>query len=154
MLTLDESWLAAVGLDPRRDVRGTVGLAGPYDFYPFTDEKTAEVFASALDPHSTQPIEFVDGNEPPMLLATGLDDDTVRPRNTFRLAERIRAQGGRAEVRTYPGVGHIKLIAALAEPLRSPDLPVLDDVVGFLDGIDGHAAERARGAPRVASAHR
>lgn len=132
MLTLDERWLAAVGLRPSRDVRGFVGLAGPYDFYPFDDVKTAEIFAAAPDPRLTQPVAFVDGSEPPMLLATGLDDDTVRPRNTMRLAALVRERGGAAEVRTYPDVGHIRLVAAIAEPLRKPGLPVLDDVVAFL----------------------
>jgi len=34
MLALDRRWLGEVGLDPRRDLAGFVGLAGPYDFLP------------------------------------------------------------------------------------------------------------------------
>src|ERR1700676_4679895 len=34
MLSLDRRWLGEIGLDPRRDLRGFIGLAGPYDFLP------------------------------------------------------------------------------------------------------------------------
>ena len=99
MVTLDERWLAAHGLDAREAIAGTVGLAGPYNFYPFRGRFTAAVFESAADPRETQPAMHIDGNEAPLLLASGLDDDTVAPRNTTDLAARIRAKGGRVETR-------------------------------------------------------
>jgi acetyl esterase/lipase len=131
MLALDGRWLGQVGLNPRRDLRGFVGLAGPYDFLPL-DEDSAPVLGSASDPRQTQPITFVVGGEAPMLLATGLDDTTVRPRNTMRLAEALRAHDDRVAVKTYPGVGHVRLIADLAAPLQSKTTPVIEDVVAFL----------------------
>lgn len=137
MLALDGRWLGAHGLDPRRDVRGLVGLSGPYDFYPFTGEDTREVMAPAADPLQTQPITFADGHGPPMLLATGLDDDIVRPRNTLSLAARTRERGGRVEVRTYPGVGHIGTVAALAAPLQWRNRALIGDVTTFLASTGG-----------------
>jgi acetyl esterase/lipase len=131
MLTLDERWLAARGLDAREAIKGTVGLAGPYNFYPFRGRFTAAVFESAADPRDTQPATHIDGSEAPLLLASGLDDDTVAPRNTTDLAARIRAKGGRVETRLYPGVGHISLVGAFASPLRWV-APVLDDTVAFV----------------------
>lgn len=131
MLALDGRWLGQVGINPRRDLRGFVGLAGPYDFLPL-DEDTAPVLGSASDPKQTQPITFVAGGEAPTLLATGLDDTTVRPRNTMRLAEALRAHENRVTVKTYPGLGHVRLIADLAAPLQAKASPVIEDVVGFL----------------------
>jgi acetyl esterase/lipase len=133
MLMLDGRRLGAVGLDARRDVRGAALLAGPYDFLPF-DGDTGPIFGAADDPASTQPVNFVDGREPPMLLAAGLDDATVRPRNTTTLAGLIRQRGGRAEVKLYPGIGHVGLVAALAAPLRFV-APVLEDSVRFLTAV-------------------
>ncbi|MGZ4658530.1 MAG: alpha/beta hydrolase family protein, partial [Blastococcus sp.] len=73
----------------------------------------------------------VDGTAPPMLLVTGLDDKTVSPGNVTRLAERIREKGGNVETRSYPSIGHIMLIGAVAQPLRFL-APVLDDFAVFL----------------------
>jgi acetyl esterase/lipase len=131
MLTLDGRWLGEVGINPRRDLRGFAGLAGPYDFLPL-DADTAPIFGSAPDPRQTQPITFVGGGEAPMLLATGLGDTTVRPGNTPRLAHALRAHADRVVVKTYPGVGHVRLIADLAAPLQRKATPVIEDVVAFL----------------------
>lgn len=132
MLTLDRQWLGAVGIDPDRDIKGTIGLAGPYDFLPLTDPKLKAIFGPEDRLAQTQPINFVDGREPPMLLIAGTDDETVDPGNTTRLAARIRSQGGAVTEKHYPGVGHIKLVGALAAPLRFL-APTLDDVTAFLD---------------------
>ncbi|HEY1503662.1 MAG TPA: alpha/beta hydrolase [Stellaceae bacterium] len=135
MLALDGRWLGQVGIDPRRDLRGFVGLAGPYDFLPLDDD-SGPVLGSAPDPRQTQPITFVAGGEAPMLLATGLDDTTVQPRNTMRLAEALRAHKSPVTVKTYPGVGHVRLIADLAAPLQSKATPVIEDVVAFLSSTN------------------
>jgi acetyl esterase/lipase len=127
MLALDGRWLGA----ERARIRGTVGLAGPYDFLPMTDPEVRAVFADEPDATRTQPITFADGTAAPLLLVTGLDDTTVRPGNSERLAARIRAAGGDAETKLYDGIGHIGVLAALAAPLRFL-APVLDDAAAFL----------------------
>lgn len=48
-LAYDSRWL---GADHRR-VKGFIGLAGPYDFLPFTGAVTHAAFKGALDPAST-----------------------------------------------------------------------------------------------------
>ena len=110
---------------------GTVGLAGPYDFLPITGPEVRAVFAPAGDGPATQPITYADGHAPPLLLLAGSADETVRPRNTLALAARIRALGGVAEDRIYPGVGHIGLILAIA-PLFQGKAPVVADVERFI----------------------
>jgi acetyl esterase/lipase len=132
MLTLDKQWLGAAGLDPDRDIAGMIGLAGPYDFLPLHDPELEDIFGPAGDLRLSQPITFARGNAPPMLLAAGTADQTVLPRNTEHLAAAIRADGGSVEERTYPGVNHTGIIAAMAGVLRWM-APSMADVTGFLD---------------------
>lgn len=130
MLTLDARWLAEAEVDVCATVAASAGLAGPYDFLPLEDETLKIIFGPSEDRPRTQPINHVDGSAPPLLLVTGRDDTTVRPANASRLAARITEDGGIADTRFYDGIGHIKLVAALASPLRSL-APVLEDVTSF-----------------------
>ena len=133
MLALDPRWLAAVG-DSRDGLAGVIGLAGPYDFLPITGRGIRAVFAGAADLRDTQPISFADRHAPPALLLHGIDDTTVFPRNSQALADRIRGDGGRAELRLYGGVGHIGIVLGFARLFR--DLaPVLDDSAAFIASL-------------------
>jgi acetyl esterase/lipase len=131
MLTLDERWLAAAGLDARRDISAAVAIAGPYDFLPLAGWLKPIFDVDGIDLETTQPIAQVDGGEAPLLLITGLSDETVDPGNSRRLAARIREKGGRVEERYYRNVTHLMVVGALAAPLRFL-APVLDDTVDFL----------------------
>lgn len=140
-LTVDERWLAEAGVDAPREVRGTVGISGPYDFLPLRDPTLMTIFGPEATRPRTQPVAYVDGKEPPLLLLHGLKDTTVYPRNAERLAARVREHGGRVEVKFYKGLNHTAAIGAVAAPLRFL-APVLDDAVRFM---------RARGSePPVA----
>ena len=130
MLVTDERYLAAAGMQPR-ELAGAIGLAGPYDFLPFTSKRTAAIFDPPERWPQSQPINFVSGKEPPVLLLTGNDDNIVDPGNSTRLAAKMRGLGGKVEVIRYPGEGHRSIIAALAAPLRSR-YRVQDDVAAFI----------------------
>lgn len=43
MLALDPRWLQAVGMAPS-DLRGWIGMAGPYDFLPIENPEVKPVF--------------------------------------------------------------------------------------------------------------
>lgn len=131
MLAVDGRWLGAQGLDPATDLRAAVGLAGPYDFLPLDSDMLKDLFGPEDQRPDTQPVNHVTRRTPPMLLATGTDDTTVYPRNSRNLSDRVRRMGGTAKVVEYEGVGHIRIIAAFAGPLRWM-APVLDDVDRFL----------------------
>ena len=133
MLSIDEHWLADVGLDATRDIAGLVGLAGPYDFLPIRNKTLQKVFGGKDRPE-TQPISFVNGGEPPSLLVTGSRDRTVYPGNTTRLATRLRETGAEARVIVSQRVGHLTIVGAFAWPLRFLD-PVLDEVVAFVRAV-------------------
>ena len=130
MLAVDPRWLARAGLD-RAQVAGVAGLAGPYDFLPMTDPDILPVFAPVDDGPASQPVTYVDGRNPPLLLLAGDADTTVKPANTRSLAARVAAAGGAVQSRIYPGLGHIGIITAFA-PLFSGRAPVLDDVWRFI----------------------
>jgi acetyl esterase/lipase len=122
LLNLDERYLASAGV-PKAAISGAAGLSGPYDFLPLKEDIYKAIFPEPVRTAS-QPINFVDGSEAPMLHVTGDADRTVRPGNTTRLAAAIDARKGVVSVKTYPGVGHIGTIAALATATfwRKPDV--------------------------------
>jgi acetyl esterase/lipase len=119
LLTLDKRYLQKVGLD-RDAIRATAGLSGPYDFVPSPPDRG--VFSMPVDDDKPdpeiEPINFVDGAEPPMLLIQGLDDPTVDYSNALNLAAKIRTAGGSVRCITYPGVGHVAVVASFAWPIR------------------------------------
>jgi acetyl esterase/lipase len=130
MLSIDRRWLSKVGLDPRRDIAGLIGVAGPYDIMPLRDERLKVIFGGSDRPE-TQPIFHVGPGAPPALLMTGSRDRLVEPGNSTRFAARLVATGNTATVLTYERVGHFIIIAALAPLLRFL-APVLRDVDTFV----------------------
>lgn len=126
MLALDPQYLSGFS-----GIRGFVGLAGPYDFLPFKSAVTRRVFGQHETPAETQPIRFVSADDPPALFVTGAADDVVDPGNSVRLAAALRARGVAVREAVYPGVGHTRLVGALAAPLRG-FAPVLSDVAAFI----------------------
>jgi acetyl esterase/lipase len=132
ILTLDGHYLKEVGLD-RGNIRGTVGMAGPYDFVPSGTERAIFNMAPGQqkpDPRM-EPVNFVDRHAPPMLLMQGLDDELVDPVNAFELAARIKSAGGDVQLIAYPHTGHKELVAALAWEFRWL-APVRRDAADFL----------------------
>lgn len=132
LLALDASYLMALGAPGL--IRAGVGLAGPYDFLPFTGAAIPAM--QGADPQSTQPIRFARRDAPPLLLVTGSDDTLVRPSNAYRLAARLKELGAPAELKDYPGLDHSEVVMALSQPFRGK-ASVLADTSAFL-----HAALR------------
>ena len=130
MLGLDPAWLEPVGLH-RTDLRGVIGLAGPYDFLPLESDELRAIFGPPAQLPQTQPINFVDGKAPPMLLLAGARDTTVDPSNSVRLAARIRQAGGVVEEKIYPGIDHEEIVGSLGVPLRFL-APTLKDCLSFM----------------------
>ena len=136
MLALDPQWLRGANSDPSI-IRGVAGLAGPYDFLPMEKGGMADKAMGKIRPlEQTQPISFARGDAPPLWLATGDEDETVRPRNSQNLAAAIERVGGSAALRLYPGMGHTGIVMALSAPFRSRG-PVLGEATDFLRGVTG-----------------
>ena len=146
MLALDPQWLRAAKSDPSV-IRGVAGLAGPYDFLPLEKGGRAEKAMGKVRPiERTQPIQFARGDAPPLWLATGDEDEVVRPRNSQNLAAAIEKAGGSATLRIYPGMGHTGIVMALAAPVRGKG-PVLDEATDFLRGVTGRRVAPAEVIP-------
>ena len=140
MLALDPSYLGRA--KARSPVAGTVAIAGPYDFLPLDSAELKAIFGQPPTPPATQPINHVDGRNAPMLLLAGSTDTTVLPRNTVRLAARIRAAGGPVESHIYSGIDHKEIIGAMGVPFRFL-CPTFRDCTRF---ISAHASASAKAA--------
>ncbi len=138
MLALDPQWLARQQLSPAA-IKGLVGLSGPYDFYPFTSPDTRAAFGHAKDPAATQPLLFVKPGAPPMLLLSGEDDTTVKPRNSLALAKALTAAGMPSKAVLLAGVDHAGTVMKLAQPFAR-DRRVIDSALSFLAAHGGASA--------------
>jgi acetyl esterase/lipase len=130
-LATDRRWLADTKLDPKRDLAGVIGIAGPYDFLPLESENLKIIFGAEEGRPKTQPIHYVNGDEPPLLLLRPAKDTVVDPENSARLAKRIEEKGGSATLKTYDRVGHLSIIGTFS-PLLAFLAPVRNDVVEFI----------------------
>jgi acetyl esterase/lipase len=134
MLALDRHFLADAGVDPA-NIRAAALLSGPYDFYPFTEQRGRAAFGAWPRPLETQPIHFVRKDAPAMLLMHGTGDRVVRPRNSKRLAAVLTAAGATAELKLYPGKSHIDTIKSLS-PLFRGSTTALADSIAFFNAHD------------------
>lgn len=130
MLTLDKKFLRAVG-GSTNWIAGFIGLAGPYDFLPLKADDLKDMFGPPAHYPASQPINFVTAGAPPVLLIHGEADQTVLPKNSRNLAAKLQGVSETVTYKTYEGMGHIKLIAALAAPLQWL-APVREDVRAFI----------------------
>lgn len=136
MLALDPRLLAEVNLSTS-DMRGWIGLAGPYDFLPIENPDVRPVFFHPNSPPDSQPIHHITASAPPTLLIAAQKDHLVNPkRNTGGLAKRLREAGVPVSEHYYDNVSHISLVAALSRPLRYK-APALDEIARFIDSDGG-----------------
>jgi acetyl esterase/lipase len=131
LLTLNPAYFAALGATPK--IAGVIGLSGPYDFLPLKEADVQDMFGPPELYPTSQPINFVRGGEPPMLLIHGLNDDVVLPKNSRNLAAALEAHGDRITLRLYPKATHADTVAALSAPARSR-APTMSDIAAFIGG--------------------
>ena len=146
MLALNPQFLADAGADRSR-LKGMIGLAGPYDFLPLTDPDLRDMFGPPERYELSQPISYVDGDNPPLLLLHGQDDRTVRVHNTRNLAAKVARVGGLVESHIYPEMSHPWILATIAAPLRGRS-DVLARVTDFVNTYaSGKATSGIVGTP-------
>ena len=133
LLMLDAHYLQAKQM-AASEIKGFIGLSGPYDFLPMTDPKIIEIFKGDANLPESQPINYAQfgAQAPPMLLIHGADDDLVYPKNSINLAAKVNAAGGHAEVVVLPKTGHVSTLFQAGRGLRglSPQVDTL--VLEFL----------------------
>ncbi len=128
MLNLNEDYL----LDARKSIKGTIGLAGPYDFLPFTEAYQPDLFGPQSQYAASQPINFVDGTEPPLLLLHGKQDVRVKIKNATNLTAKVLAAQGDVQTIFYDDIDHTGILSAFARPFRKKR-PVVGDIVEFIE---------------------
>lgn len=135
MLVLDESYL---NKQSYQSIKGFVGLAGPYDFLPFTKAYQKALFGPKEKYFVSQPINFVDGTEPPLLLLYGIEDTVVFPRNIKNLTAKVKQLGGQVEAKIYDDIDHFSILGALSIPYQQKTA-ILGDIIQFLDHYTDHS---------------
>lgn len=138
LLTLDASLLSE-----NERISGFVGLAGPYDFYPFTEDDHWELFGPEKAYPSSQPVNFVRPDAAPLYLLHGAEDRRVRRGHSKSLMEKQRAVGGTAEREVYPGMGHVDIVVEFSRLHRGRSA-VVRDVGRFIAGLEVVGARSGR----------
>lgn len=130
MLAMDGKYLQQAG-GSRDWLRGMIGLAGPYDFMPITAPDLRDLFGPPDQFPYSQPVFFADGSNPPLLLMSGRDDETVPVKNTESLAASVAKAGGTVETVIYDKLSHEMIVGSLSSFLRGR-ADVLDKVESFI----------------------
>ncbi len=131
MLTVNKNLL-----DPEtyQSIKGFIGLAGAYDFLPLTKPYQKILFGPIEKYPESQPINFVTGSEPPVLLLHGSQDKTTLPENSINLNQKINKMGGHGYLKIYRGMDHTDILSALALPFQETE-PVLADITNFISNF-------------------
>jgi acetyl esterase/lipase len=130
LVTLDPRYFAAAGQSAPH-IAGVIGLSGPYDFLPLLEPDVQDMFGPPPLYPQSQPINFVRADAPPMLLVHGLNDETVKPKNSRNLAAALQAMGVPVTLKLYPKRSHADTVAALTALLRGR-APTLADIRAFV----------------------
>lgn len=130
LVLADEKYLAAHDLKPDI-ITAFAGLAGPYDFVPEAED-LKDMFGPPEKYPEMRATSFISGDEPPMLLLWGQQDQAVWARNHKLLSEKINEKQGDVTVKEYEGLNHVEIIGSLTWFWRSK-APVLQDVLTFFE---------------------
>ncbi len=145
LASLDQRWVQRAGGSP---VQGLVGIAGPYDFLPLTDDDLKDYFGPPEAYPASQPINFVRSTGMPVFLVHGRSDQTVWPRNTEHLAAALQRAGAPVEVHYLEGEDHGAVLTRFIATRRAAD-PVIAALARFVSRVpaatDGVAAGYAAG---------
>jgi acetyl esterase/lipase len=129
LLALDHRYLEAAGVSETA-VQGLIGLSGPYRF-DIDNGTLAKIFAPDGGSGDSQPGNFAGLDAPAVLLLHGESDRVVEAGNSIELHASLCAAGADSRIGVYPGVGHVRIAAALAPPLAFA-APSGEDVAAFL----------------------
>lgn len=133
MTVLQPSYLKAAGGDLCGRVAGAISLSGPTGIIPLDSEPYITIFPDRFT-KTDAPLNNVNGPVPALFFGHGQDDRTVYPQNSQRLAEKIEARGGKAQVQIYEGMNHIEAVQFLSRRFDGK-ASLKADIVRFIDGL-------------------
>jgi acetyl esterase/lipase len=110
---------AMLAFNPKRlnpeQVKGFIGMAGPYNFYPIDIDEVKPVFHHPHYHPQSQPIDFCTHPQKPSLIVCPEHDDLVNTKkNSQALHDALLRSGSNTELHTIRGTDHYTLIATLS----------------------------------------
>ena len=119
LLATDGRYLAVHGMKPT-DLAGAIALSGPHDFAITGD--LVPIFGDPAQWKDAQPVNFIDGDEPPFLLVHGLRDTVVEAKDSRELAARLQRAKVPVTLQLLPEGTHSTPLAGLYDPQRAPTI--------------------------------
>ncbi len=132
LLVTDPSYFKTVGLTPA-DVKGFVGLSGPYNFTP----KAAQYINTFGQQNfeSMKVNNHVDGTEPPIKLIHGQGDSTVGQFNFDTFRNKLQASGHAVVTKLYGrDIGHADTVLK-THPWFAGDVDVAVEIDNFFKSL-------------------
>jgi len=130
MTILDERYFRELGVDMCRTISGVVSMSAPTGIIPLAEEPYITIFPDRFT-KTDAPLNIVKSATPPILFLHGGDDNTVYPRNSSELADKIVARGGQAEVKLYPKLNHTDVVKVMSRHFDGGS-ELKSDLVDFL----------------------
>jgi acetyl esterase/lipase len=107
---------------------GAIALSGPLDFAITGD--LVPVFGDPAQWPRAQPLNFVDGDEPPFLLIHGLRDKVVEAEDSRLFAARLERMNVPVTLRLLPEGTHSTPLVGLYKPIQAPEIvPAINEFV-------------------------
>lgn len=99
-------------------VKGFIGLAGPYNFYPVHIDDVKPVFHHPHYPAQSQPIDFCTHPQKPSLILCPETDDLINTeKNSHTLHDALLRTGSRTQLHTIRGTDHESIVGTLSPVL-------------------------------------
>lgn len=114
-VVVNERWLREADV-PVANVRGVVGIAGPYD-YDFRAFPSRSAFPQDGLPEDIMPSRHVRRDPPPTLLLVAGRDQVVAPENALKMEAALKAAGGEVTREVLPRLDHYTVVGALSRTL-------------------------------------
>ncbi len=130
LLALDDKLIVE-----RHRLLAMIGLAGPYDFFPFSEDDHWDLFGPEEHYPRSQPVNYVRADAPPLYLLHGRDDIRVRRGHSKSLMEKQQAAGGQAAREVYDGMGHVDAVVSFSRIHRRNN-PLIRDIQSYIQALN------------------
>lgn len=131
MVAYKDSLLEKFNVDNSK-LRGFIGLAGLYDFLPVNHKHVHKVFGSEKLSVRTQPVNFVDSDDPEALLLHGKNDVIVDPKNSYKMNSALKRNGVESKLKSMNSLNHVYLILSVGPYFRT-DYSSLDVIDKYIE---------------------
>lgn len=139
MVSLNPRYLSKLGVNRDR-IKGTIGLAGPYDFKNLKEDTVVKSIFGTVNPiEKTYVTRYAKNVQNPFLLMVGKKDETVGQSRTKRFARALRQHGGDVTTHYYSEANHVGMILPFAYPMDTYPFgwnePLTEDVDRFIQRV-------------------